>query len=252
MRQLTCLIVLVFFFEPAFAQDELSRALAAYQDGRWDEAEALAIDTDTAEGQLIAAEATIAALLTFEDGINRERTAQRSVRYAEDALEKAPESSRAHQRLATALGLRARHLSPLRVWFARMPHRGRTYIDEAMQLTPDDPWVLGLSGAWHMEVVRKCGEGCLDSSLETGLAQYRTAAESAPDDPGIAYHLALALLAEDVSYLDEARMWLEQAIAAEPEDAFQRAVIDQSRSMLTILKDDPDQAIAEATRRLDS
>lgn len=246
------LVIMVCWIVPVHAQDDLELARSAYLEGRWAEAEELASDIETADGQLIAAEATIAALLTFEDGINRSRVARRALRYAEEAMELDPESSRAHQRLATALGLRARHISLLRVWLARMPHRGRDHIDEALTLTPDDPWVMGLSGAWHMEVVRKCGEGCLEASLDTGLLQYRQAAERAPDDPGIAYHLALALLAEDGSlYQDEARQWLEQAEAAEPEDAFEQDMIAMAGQMISILDQDLNEAVRSARARLD-
>ncbi|PWE18860.1 hypothetical protein DDZ18_04530 [Marinicauda salina] len=190
--------------------------------------------------------------MTNEPGLDRPAAAHRARVHAEAALAIDDALADAHLRLAAALGFQGRFTSPLMAYLRGLPQRGRDHIATAIRLDPDDPWGHAMLGAWHLEVVRRGGEGTLGASLDEGLARYEAAVRMAADEPGIPYHFALALIAADPdAYGERAEALLERAIAAEPEDAFAEAMIDQARSLLSLLRDDPVAAQAHAIDRLE-
>ncbi len=242
---------------PAFAGDGeasvLDRAGVAYREGEWERAERLALEADGARGHMLAAEAVLAALMTWKDGLDRPQAARTAQEHAEEALARDDTLADAHLRLAAALGYRGRFMPAWRAWLAGIPQQGRDHILTALELDPDDPWAHALYGAWHMEVARRGGEGTLGASLQTGLAHYRSAARSAPDEPGIAYHLAIAQVAADPDrFADEAASWLDQAASAEVEEAFDRQMKQRAQDFAGLLARDRQAAREEAVYRLEN
>lgn len=254
MRHVLCLLAL-FLIPAAAAMEEpslLDRAEAAYAAGTWEEAERLALQVGGVEGYTLAAESVLAGLMTWQEGMDRASAAREAQEYGERAVSFETADAEAHLRLAAALGYRGRFMSNWRAWFAGIPQDGRDHILAALARDPEDPWAHALYGAWHMEVVRQGGEGTLGASLETGLSHYRSAARAASNEPGIAYHLAIAQLAADPErFAEEAAGWLDQAASAGAGDAFDRAMKRQAAALAATLAQDRRAAHDEAVYRLE-
>ncbi len=133
-----------------------------------------------------------------------------------------------------------------------LPQEGRRHIETAITLDPDDPWGHALLGAWHLEVARRGRPGLFGSDAGEGLIRYRAAAARAGDDPAIAFHFALALIAADpYAHGDEALALLDAARAAPAPGAFEDAIRVQAAALRALLDSDPGGAQAEAIRRLE-
>jgi tetratricopeptide (TPR) repeat protein len=215
---------------PALA--DLPAARLAYDEGRWREAADFAASEQTAEAQAFAAGALISALLVEADPGDRNRLAREAVRRAERAVRLDPQDPVAKLRLAAALGLHSRHMSPVLAYFRRMPQRGRNLIEESLAAQPGDAETMALLGAWHLEVMRQAPDGAMGASVAEGLAWYRAARAAAPDNPNISYHYALGLAALGLSEFDaEAREALDAALSIDPRDAYERGILTEARAL---------------------
>lgn len=231
----------------------LEHAETAYRMGEWERAEQLALEAGGATGYTLAAEAVLAELMTWQEGLDRHTAARTAQDHTQAALERDDQLAEAHLRMAAALGFRGRFIPTWRAFMSGIPQEGREHIRTALELEPDNPWAHALLGAWHMEVARRGGDGTLGADMEAGLERYRSAARMAPDEPGIAYHLAVAQLAADPQRFEQdAAGWLDQAIAAEVSEAFDRAMQDQARALAGLLAEDLQAAHEDAVYRLEN
>jgi hypothetical protein len=238
---------------PALAQTGVQ---AAYDAGEWATAQNLAASASDAFSKTLAAEAALAPLMLgemaeAEQGDKRER-ARRAANYAQAALDIDPDYSRAHLVYAAALGYQGRYSNPLSAALARLPQRSRTQMERGLALDPDNPWANALLGAWHLEVVRRAGEGMFGADSEAGLEHYRTAARLS-QTPDIPYHFALALLARDAEADGaEAINHLRAAAAMETVNALEAGMRELAQSLLDIADISRPAAAEEAVRRLES
>ncbi|KAA5803716.1 hypothetical protein F1654_07900 [Alkalicaulis satelles] len=228
----------------------------AYQRGAWGEAEAAAAQAPDAQTLTLAAQAALAPLMlgemTHAPRSERRAAARRAQTLARAALEADPDHAPAHLRLAAALGFEARYVSSVRAALMGLPQEGRRHIETAMALDPEDPWGEGMLGAWHMEVARRGRPGLFGSDAEEGLTLYRAAAARAGEDPSLAFHFALALIAADPeAHGAEAQALLEQAQDADAPGAFEDAIRAEAGRLKTLLASDPAGARREAVRRLE-
>jgi hypothetical protein len=231
-------------------------AQAAYERGAWAEAEAAARAIPDAETRTLAAQAALAPLILGEmtgaPRSERRAAARRAQGHARAALELDPDHAPAHLRLAAALGFEARYVSPVRAALMGLPQEGKRHIETAIRLDPDDPWGHALLGAWHLEVARRGRPGLFGSDAGEGLTRYRAATPHARDDPAIAFHFALALIAADPHvHGDEALALLDQAGAADAPGAFEDAIRAQAITLRDLLESDREAAQVEAIRRLE-
>jgi len=231
-------------------------AQGAYNRGAWTEAEAAARNTPDPETRTLAAQAALAPLMLGEMSgaprSERRAIARRAQAHARAALELDPDHAPAHLRLAAALGFEARYVSPVRAALMGLPQEGRRHIETAITLDPEDPWGHALLGAWHLEVARRGRPGMFGSDASEGLTRYRAAAPHAGDDPAIAFHFALALIAADPqAHGDEALALLDEARTAMAPGAFEDAIRAQAGAMRALLERDRDAAQAEAITRLE-
>lgn len=231
-------------------------AQAAYERGAWTEAEAAASARSDPETLTLAAQAALTPLILGEmSGTSRgdrRAAARRAQGHARAALNADPDHAPAHLQLAAALGFEARFVNPVRAAMMGLPQEGKSHIETALSLDPDDPWGEGMLGAWHMEVARRARPGMFGSDAGEGRERYRAAAARAGDDPSIAVHFALALIAADPhAHGDEALTLLDQARAADAPGAFEDAIRAQAGALHALLARDREAAQIEAIRRLE-
>lgn len=241
---LSCLIA-------APARADLPAARAAYEAGEWAEAERLAAEEDSAEALAFAARSVISALImdTVED---REAAARRARDLAERAVERDPENAEAQIQLGMAIGYVGRYTSKVGSFMRGLPRQAKAAFEAARDLRPDDPVPEALLGSWNMEVTRRGGARAFGSSIEQGFAHYETALAEAGEDPVIPYLYALALVAADPdAYGETARDALERSEAGEPEDRFERGVIEKANELRETLQADPGAAQRMAVSRLE-
>lgn len=229
---------------------------ALYQAGDWTAAEQSAASASDAASKTLAAQAVLARLmageLADEPRSNRREAARRAQSHARSALDMDPDYAPAHLRLAAGIGYEARYRSAISAAMARLPQRGRSHIETALELDRSDPWAHAMLGAWHLEVARKGGEGVFGSDVEAGLSAYRRAVAMEGVEPAIPYHFALALIAADPeAHGDEADAMLDQALSGPPADAFEAAAQDLASSLKAALETDPERAQSLAIARLE-
>ena len=233
----------------------LVSAETAYAQGRWAEAAALASAGDTAEAQILASGAHLAALMTESVTQRRERRRlARAARVAaERAVEHAPDNATAHFRVAAGIGYYTRYISPFGAYLRGLPQAGREHIERGIALDPDDPWGHAMLGAWHMEVARRGGSSALGADPDYGLERYRAASAMGATEPALHYYFAVALVAADPQLNgEEARIQLDAAIALPARDAFDVGVHGLAEAMRARLDADPADAQREAVRQLES
>ncbi|MGX6647252.1 hypothetical protein ACWCOP_04850 [Maricaulaceae bacterium MS644] len=246
---LACLTLLVS--SPALAQPGVQ---AAYDAGEWATVQDLAASASDAFSRTLAAEAALAPLMlgemaAAEQSEKRER-ARTAVNLARAALDIDPDYPRARLAYAAALGYQGRYTNPLSATLARLPQRSRTQMERALTLDPANPWANALVGAWHLEVVRRAGEGAFGADSETGLERYRTAVRLS-HTPDIPYHFALALLARDAeAHGEEAVEHLRAAAVMDATNTLEAGMRELAQSLLETAETSGSAAHDEAVRRL--
>lgn len=234
---------------PAFA--DMDNARAAFSQGDWTAAESWAAQEETASSLAFAAEAALASLILGE-AEDRRATAERARSLAERAAAIDPENADAQLRLGMAIGYAGRYVSRAGAFLRGLPRQSRRAMETGLALAPEDPRAEALLGGWHMEVTRRGGARAFGSSIEDGIALYRSAAERAPEDPLIAYLFALALTASDAqAHAEEAVSHLDRALAIEPEDVFETGVIALAENLKSRLEADPAAAQDWAVQRFE-
>lgn len=231
----------------------LEEARTAFEAGALGEAERLAAEAGTKAGNLLAAEAALTRLMIWEPELDREDAAERADHYADLVLQVDANLAQAHLRKATALGYRARFQPAWRAFLSGLPQASRDHLREGLELNDDDPHLNAVYGAWNLEVVRRAGEGRLGASEEAGLEHFAKALDEAPDDVGIAYHFALAMLARGgEDSLTLARDALNRAIRTAADDVRARALQPMAAELLALMDRDIEAARDAAVYRLEN
>eukprot|EP00919_Chromeraceae_sp_WS-2016_P047452 GHVR01112439.1.p2 GENE.GHVR01112439.1~~GHVR01112439.1.p2 ORF type:complete len:185 (+),score=15.17 GHVR01112439.1:1-555(+) len=131
-------------------------------------------------------------------------------------------------------GFVARFSSDASAWFKKLPQKSLGYIQAYQHDFPDDPRGDALMGAWHLEIIRKAGEGKADkwfgAKSAYGKAFYEKAIGQPPQDPVIAVNYAFALIALSVDGAPEQET-LEQNSAQQENLSRARTLLE---NMLTL------------------
>lgn len=251
MRSLIALLMMCLVTLPS--QADMAEARQAYTEGRWQEAARLAQLAGGADGYAYAAGALLAQLMVEPGHPERPELARRAARLAEYAYRLDEEHPDARLRLAGALGYRGRFMNGMRAYVGRIPQRGRRLLESLVEENPNDPWAVGMLGAWHLEVARRGGDrgmSVLDASIDAGIGFYTNAIALDPHNPAPRYFFALALLAlDDPAYYDVARQQLALCLQMPARDAFEAAV-QADAAQLSELIGDRDAATLWADARM--
>lgn len=256
MRALCLSALLLGVSSSAFAQAP-APAMEAFESGQWGVAESTASSAATdVEALILASEAALMPVtLDQAEGMSRRERRQAALRaqeYAEAALALEPGNAQAHLRLAAGLGYQSRYVNKLRAVMMGLPQQGRDHMIEAIALDPSEPWGPAMLGAWHLEVVRRAGEGMFDANEAEGLTLMRQSVEMEGAPAAIPYRFAVALVAADPAiHGEEAIAMLNRALETADTDAVGQAVSGLATSLLELLETDPAAAQAEAVRLLE-
>jgi hypothetical protein len=256
MRALCLSVLLLSVSSAAFAEAPVP-GMQAFETGQWGAAESAASSAASdVDALILASEAALMPItLDQAEGLSRRERRQAALRaqdYAEAALELEPENAQAHLRLAAGLGYQSRYVNKVRAVMMGLPQRGRDHMVEALRLDPTEPWAPAMLGAWHLEVVRRAGEGMFDANEAEGLALMRQSVEMDGAPAAIPYRFAVALVAADpAAHGEEATDLLDRAITASSQDAVGQAVSTLSAHLLGLLQTDPAAAQVEAVRLLE-
>jgi hypothetical protein len=223
--------VLVTFFAGAisYAQPD-EEAYALFVSGAFDEAAEAAASAGGAENLALAARAINAEAYLETDNKAARRLSKRALKYAEQAIEDNPVLVEGHLQAAISYALRGARMSPVRAFLSGAAGKARKLLDHALTLDPENAWALSSSGAWHLEVARRAGEGRFGSDPEVGFQQFAAARAAQPQNLLIAYEAALRLLAYDEPAARENGLAaLHDAVTLAPSDAFERRVLMRAK-----------------------
>ena len=130
-----------------------------------------------------------------------------------------------HIQAAISYAQRGARMSPIRAFMSGTAGKARDLLDHALSIEPGNVWALSSSGAWHLEVARRAGNGRYGSDPDLGREQFVAALASDPDNLLIAYEAALRLLAYDDAPSREIGLSaLKGATTLVPQDAFERSI----------------------------
>lgn len=239
MRSLIVLIITCLLALPAHA--DMEQARQAYVEGRWQEAAAHAQLAGGADGYAFAAGAILAQLMVEPLHPERPELARRAVQLAEYAYQLDDALPEARLRLAGALGYRGRFMNGMRAYVGRVPQRGKRLLESLVEENPNDPWAVGMLGAWHLEVARRGGNRgmrALGASVDAGIGFYTNAIALDLHNPAPRYFFALALLAlDEPAYYQQARQQLAVCLQMQPRDAFEAAVQSDAQQLAALIDD---------------
>ncbi len=200
-------------------------AIALFEAGAFEEAAAVAEQSGNAESFALAARSLNAAAYLETDNKTARRTAKRALGLAERAIEEDPALVEGHLQAAISYAQRGARMSPIRAFVSGTAGKARDLLDHALSIEPDNAWALSSSGAWHLEVARRAGDGSYGSDPDLGRQQFAAARAADPQNLLIAYEAALRLLADDDATSREIGLAaLKDATTLAPQDAFERRI----------------------------
>lgn len=166
----------------------------------------------------------------------------RAERNAKAALKLEPDLDAARLQLAIALSLESRPMDAMAVWTSGKGEKARKLVEEILKSAPDNFYALGFLAVWHIEVQKRGGDmgaWMMGASLEKAHDYYAASITIAPDDIGLHWQYARALVSLDADkYGDEAMRALERASAASAGDYLERIMQQRANDLAAVLKDD--------------
>jgi hypothetical protein len=222
----------------AAAHADLLSAQDAFASGAYLDAARAGEAQGGGDGMALAAAARVAQCLVAPTAATAE-SLDHALADGERALALNPKSVDARLSLAVALGMKGRRASLAEAWSQGYAQRGRRLIEEAIALAPDDARARALLGGWHLEVLRRAGPAgalFLGAHFDRGVAAFEAARASAPGDPAIALHYAIALIALNPSkHARQAEELLAAAGTSKATNAFEIAIREEARRLGAVL-----------------
>jgi tetratricopeptide (TPR) repeat protein len=210
-----------------------SPAEDAFRAGDFAKAVSLARELGTADGDALAARATLAiAAYQSRDRASAETLLDQALADAKRARAKAPGHIEGLLQNAIALGYRAKlRQSP------GIAKEAKALMEEARKRAPNNGFALAALAGWNGEAVADLGSliarTVLGARKDESLRYYEAALKADPQSPTIATFYAFTLLRLDAkAYGARAGQLLTRAVALPPRDGFEALLIGQARSVL--------------------
>ncbi len=194
-----------------------------------------------ADDLAFAARALLAYCLTGA-GEPDDAIVERASRNAEAALKLEPAHEEGRLQLAIAMSLKSRRMDVMGAWTSGYGKKGRKLAEDVLKADPTNFHALGFLAVWNVEVERRgggLGAWAMGASLDKARSYYDAATRLAPDDIGIHWQYARALVALEASdRAAEASRALARAIAANAGDHVEQVMQSRARQLADALKDD--------------
>jgi cytochrome c-type biogenesis protein CcmH/NrfG len=244
-RLTAALVLAAALAAPAFAHPTSSELAAKFARGEYMLAAQEAEIAAGADDFAFAARALLAHCMTGTSAPDA-AIIERASKDAETALKLDPSHEEGRLQLAIALSLKSRGMDALAVWSAGYGEKGRKLAEDVLKADPSNFYAHGFLAVWNVEVERAgggMGAWVMGASLDKARAHYEAAAKLAPDDVGIHWQYARALVALDVrAHGDEAAEVLTRAISAEASDHVEQVMQERAARLAAILQSDRDAA----------
>lgn len=231
------LLILLIFSSNIVLANSFEKAEQLYHLGRYSDSAKLARTIGTAEGFSLAAKATLAEGTFFATENNKFVLFQQAVKDAKTALTLDSAHIHAHLQIALALGSIADLKHPIIAYLKGYATEGKQHLDIAYSLAPDDTWVNGLLGIWHLQIVNRSGallaDNIYDANIKDGLHYCNKAKLMGDVDLQILYGCAISLYElNEEFYLKQADKILSLIVRKEPADVTESYVIQQAKIKL--------------------
>lgn len=236
MRTLISAFLILSVAGPALA--DIGAARQAYASGDYVFAAETAAEIESADAQVLAAEAISTRLVLEGADARAARTARD---HAEAALEMEPDSVSALVQLAVSYGLEARASSDFANYFRGSAARGREALDRALTLEPGNAQARAVSGAWHLEILWRGGETAqrlYGANAPDGIADFEAALRLGAAPMAGAQYAALLLALDPAAHRDRAEAALDWTLTQPVETAFDDAAVQRAGALREALDDD--------------
>lgn len=229
------------FVLPASAHPTSTELAAKFARGEYMAAASEAESAAGADDFAFAARALLAYCMTGTqepDAVIVERAS----RDAEAALKLDPEHGEGQLQLAIALSLKSRRMDAMTAWSAGYGEKGRKLAEDVLSADPTNFYAHGFLAVWNIEVEQRgggMGAWIMGASIDKARSHYARAIQLAPDDVGIHWQYARALVALDArAYAAEAAQALSRAMSATAGDHVEQVMQERAAQLAEALKGD--------------
>ena len=233
---------------PSFAEAE-----ALYVEGKFLPSASMAWELQTAPGLALAARGLLAYATTTAPPEERFALIDRAEELAQQALALDETVVEGHLQLVVAIGHRAKAQGAVMSQIEGLAGKTRSHIDRALELEPDNPWALAISGGWHMELARRDPIGItvllFGARRSSGMADFERALELDPTNAVLHVQYGLTLLeAKRNKYRDRAIEALDTANTLSPPGVYDQLIQARGRHVLALLDQGDKKTLLQAVR----
>ncbi|MGB1800215.1 MAG: hypothetical protein ACPHLK_05220 [Gammaproteobacteria bacterium] len=215
----------------------LDKAEQLYDTGHFRDAAELARTIESAQAYSFAAKATLVEATFIASDKDKFALFQQAQKDANTALSIDQNLLDAHIQIAVAVGSIADLENPLTAFLSGYAKIGKRHLDIALSIAPDDSWVHGLLGIWHLQIVNRVSAlwpGKLyDASFDEGLYHCNKAEQLENSNLQILYGCAISLYEfNDNKYKQHAISLLQSIVEQKPIDATESYIVQEARLKL--------------------
>ncbi len=217
--------------------DSLEKAKHLYHIGEYRDSAKLARIIGTANAFSLAAKATLVEATFIAPDEDKLILFQQAIKDAEAALAREPGHIDAHLQIALALGSIADLKHPIIAYLKGYATEGKHHLDIAFSIAPENAWVNGLLGIWHLQIVNHASallaDNIYNAKINDGLYYCNKAKQMKGVDLQILYGCAVSLYDfNEKPYTKQAYNLLKLIVEKKPGDVTESYVIQQAEIKL--------------------
>lgn len=210
--------------------DNLEKAKQLYHIGEYRNSANLARTIGTANAFSLAAKTTLVEGTFVAPEKDKMFLFQQAIKDAEATLAIDSNHIDAHLQIALALGSIADLKNPIIAYLKGYATEGKHHLDIAYSIAPEDAWVNGLLGIWHLQIVNRVSALLADSlynaNINDGLHYCNKAKLMSDVDLQVLYGCAVSLYEFDKEpYTKQASHILELIVKKSSFDATESFII---------------------------